>query len=238
MIRRLVILLICLSGTNAFSQNDVSASFPGGEDAYNAYLQANLVYPETAIKNRSTREIRAVVHIDTTGKIRIQRFVFSNSGLGFEEEVSKFVNNMPRWNPAVHNGVVANSQMVLNFKFTYVNPELDYDTKQYKYYTDSEVPPTFVGGIDSVKSFVQTMLVDTFNFNFDTTHVTVQFVAGVDSTIIDAEVLDSDNQIPDDYWIYIIRSLPNSVPGRIRNKQVNVQSTLSLEIVLEASDDN
>lgn len=224
-------LILSLTVQFVYGQNDLSASFPGGDEAYDTYLQNNLIFPEQAIQKKTTREIRAVVIIDTLGKVRVQSFVYPNSRLGFEEEVIKFINAMPLWNPTVHNGEVANSQMVLNFNFTYVNPEIDFETHRYTYYTDSETPPSFVGGLDSIKSFVKTMLVDTFNFEFDTIHVTMQFVVGVDSNIIDAKVIQSDKQIPDDYWIYVIRSLPNSLPGRIRKKRVNVQSTLSLEIV-------
>lgn len=216
-----------------YAQYDVPASFPGGDEAYNAYLQSNLVFPKQAIAAKMTREIRAVVTIDTLGKVEVQSFVYPSSNMGFEESVTSFINNMPNWSPAVHDGEVANSQTVLTFNFTYIDPELDYDTHKYTYYTDSEVPPTFVGGLDSILSFVQTMLVDTFEFSFDTTTVTVQFVVGKDSSIIDAQVITSDNQIPDDYWVYVIRSLPNSIPGRIRNKRVNVQSTLSLVVVSE-----
>ena len=36
----------------------------------------------------------------------------------------------------------------------------------------------------------------------------------------------------------MIRSLPNAIPGKIRNRPVNVQSTLSLEIVVESDTDN
>jgi len=231
-------MVLVLVVTLSYAQNDKSASFPGGDQAYNEYLTSHLVFPERAIESKNSREIRVVVEIDTQGKVRIQSFVFPKSNQGFEEEVERFLDGMPAWHPAVHNGVIANSQMVLNFQFSYVDPELDLDTHQYTYYKESEEPPTFYGGLDSIKSFVRTMLVDTFDFKFDTTAVEIQFVVGVDSSIIDAYVLESDNLIPDDYWIYVIRSLPNAIPGKIRNKAVNVQSTLSLEIVVESETDN
>jgi len=229
---------LCLVSQLVSAQLDKSATFPGGDDAYNAYLQNHLVFPEKAIESRSSREIRVVVEIDTIGKVRIQSFVFPKGNQGFEEEVERFVDGMPTWQPAVHNGVVSNSQMVLNFQFNYVDPELELDKNQYTYYKESEEPIRFVGGLDSVKSFVTTMLVDTFDFNFDTTAVEIQFVVGADSSIIDAYILQSDNLVPDDYWIYTIRSLPNAIPGRIRNRAVNVQSTLSLELVVESEADN
>lgn len=238
MIRFFSLILLVLSFLHGSAQLDSSATFPGGDNAYNDYLQGNLVFPQKAIESRTSREIRVVVEIDTIGKVIIQSFVYPKSNLGFEEEVERFIGNMPPWNPAMHNGVISNSQMVLNFQFDYVNPDLDFDTQQYTFYKKSEVPPTFIGGLDSIKSFLKTMLVDTFEFAFDTTQVKVQFVVGVDSSIIDAIILESDNIIPDDYWIYIVRSLPNAIPGTIRNRPVNVQSTLSLEVVVESDTDN
>ncbi|MFT5512549.1 MAG: hypothetical protein ACI8SE_000947 [Bacteroidia bacterium] len=236
--RYLTLLCVGLSCLLAKAQLDISAAFPGGDNAYNDYLLENLEFPEKAINARKSRKIRVVVEIDTVGKVRIQSFVYPKGVYGFEEEVERFVNAMPTWTPVLHNGIVSNSQMVLNFQFDYVDPDLDYDTQHYTFYKESEVPPNFVGGLDSIKSFLKTMLVDTFEFSFDTTEVTVQFVVGVDSSIIDASILESDNKIPDDYWIYIVRSLPNAIPGRIRNKPVNVQSTLSLEVVVESETDN
>jgi len=155
MIRSISTCLMLLFATISIAQNDKSASFPGGDNAYNAYLQSNLVFPEKAIESKNSREIRVVVEIDTLGKVRIQSFVFPKGDNGFEEEVERFVAGMPAWHPAVHNGVVANSQMVLNFQFTYVDSELDLDTQQYTYYKESEEPPTFYGGLDSIKSFVR-----------------------------------------------------------------------------------
>ncbi|MFT5725854.1 MAG: hypothetical protein ACI9JN_002984, partial [Bacteroidia bacterium] len=146
--------------------------------------------------------------------------------------------SMPPWHPAVHNGVKAISQMVLNFQFNYVDPLLDYDTEQYLYYEESEVSPTFIGGLDSIRTFVTSMFRDTFSLEFDSVVATIQFVVGVDSSVIDAEVLCNDNVIKDDYWIYAIRSLPNCIPGLIRRKPVNVQTSLSLSLYFDVESDN
>lgn len=75
------------------------ASFPGGEDAMNKYLAANIVYPAAAKANgvEGVVVVIAVVNPDgTLGTLKIQRMIDPD----LEQEAIRVVKKMPKWTPA------------------------------------------------------------------------------------------------------------------------------------------
>jgi len=225
---RLVWLFFILSGTCAYGQRDISASFPGGDEAYNQFLQENLVFPETAVDTQVNRTVKVLVDIDSTGKATLDTFITPYSNLGLEEAVERFIKLMPNWNPAVHNGVRAQTQVILSINFHYVNPEDEYDEYSYKYYEESDIPPSFVGGIDSVNRFVCSVLREELLLSIDTASAKIKVIVGKDNAIIDAVIVETDHKVGDGYWTYAVMKLTNAVAGSNRGKRVNVQSFLSV----------
>lgn len=213
------------------AQNDISASFPGGSDAYNRYLSENLQFPQLAIDSQASREIRALIGIDTMGALHIEDFIFDYSALGFEEEVQRFVKSMPNWEPAIHNGVKAYSQIILTFNFTYVDPDLEYDEFAYRYYEESDVPPMFEGGHDSIMRFIRAFLIDTLQLSFDTAYARLTIIVDDQGRIIDGQILESDNKIADGYWLHAFKNMPSWKPGSIGGKTVYVQREVELTVV-------
>jgi protein TonB len=114
-----IVIMVLFSLNSAQAQYDVSTSFPGGQAAYNVFIQENLSYPNSALDARSNRIIKVLVNVDSSGVLTIDTFLLPYSGLGFEEEVTRFISIMPAWDPAIHNGRLASSQVILQYNFTY-----------------------------------------------------------------------------------------------------------------------
>ncbi len=225
------IILVAMSPYNCFAQNDIAAHFPGGDVAYNEFLETNLQYPQVALDSQASREIRCLVQIDTSGRASLESFIFQNSGLGFEEEVIRFIREMPNWVPAMHNGIVAQSQIILTFTFNYVDPDLDYRESTYKYYLDSDVLPEFVGGIDSISTFIKAFLKDSLLLHFDTAIATLSIMVSDNGEVIDGEILATNNAVADGYWVYACKKMPFWIPGRIKGKPVYVRRELSFILI-------
>lgn len=76
---------------------EVMPTFPGGEEALFRYLKRNLKYPKMALNEgrEATVYVAFVVLPDgSIGSISMK----NHNGFGFEEEVTRVVNNMPEWN--------------------------------------------------------------------------------------------------------------------------------------------
>lgn len=97
-----------------------NASFPGGEEALEKYISANLKYPATAAENG----IEGVVQVSFTvkadgsiGTIKIDRMVDPD----LEQEAIRLVKSMPVWIPATGNGTPIDSRQTLKIPFTLNN---------------------------------------------------------------------------------------------------------------------
>jgi hypothetical protein len=225
----LFIFLVIIAALPCKSQVDISASYPGGQEEYNQFIADNLEYPESAVPSQASATIKVLVDIDTFGKLTIDTFFTAYSGLGFEEEVTSLITAMPNWNPAVHNGKLASTQIVLKYKFDY-NDDEEGEEVRIKYYKDCEVFPTYPGGNSAAQNFVKTYLKDSLLMNVSSARIKASFIVMTDGTITNVTILENDNSIADSYWIYCLKKLPKWRPGTINNKKINVYRELTIDI--------
>ncbi len=101
--------------TAALMAADVPA-YPGGDQALQEYISANLQYPETARSNG----IEGVVNVSFTvnadgsiGSIKIVRMVDPD----LEQEAIRLVKSMPKWTPAEKNGQVVPAEATIAVNF-------------------------------------------------------------------------------------------------------------------------
>ena len=70
--------------------------FPGGEKAFTKFLKKNILYPETAIKERQEGQVFVSFTIDKNGKISNIEIV-KGSNPYFDSEVIRLISIMPDW---------------------------------------------------------------------------------------------------------------------------------------------
>jgi TonB family protein len=76
--------------------SELFVSFPGGLNALNDYLKANLIYPDSAVKLGLSGRVIVSFWIDNFGKIskiKIERGDYSL----LNKEVVKLISSMPDW---------------------------------------------------------------------------------------------------------------------------------------------
>ena len=76
------------------------AEFPGGAEAFLAYLEKNLVVP-MRVNGTANRQVVISFEIDAQGSCSE---VLLLSAEGIEEEINKVMTTMPKWKPAFRNG--------------------------------------------------------------------------------------------------------------------------------------
>jgi periplasmic protein TonB len=82
---------------------DQNAEFPGGEKAYENYLQSNIKYPNFAAANGIEGTIWLSLKIDEEGNI-VDVTVLRSIGGGCDEEAARVLRGMPRWKPGRKDG--------------------------------------------------------------------------------------------------------------------------------------
>ena len=93
------------------------ASFPGGKEAEQEYIQNNLQYPQAAKDNGIEGVVCVIFMVNadgSIGNIKIKRMIDPD----LESESIRLVKNMPKWNPATDNGTPVESQAEVDVAFT------------------------------------------------------------------------------------------------------------------------
>lgn len=110
-------LLMAIFGSLTSYSAVVSPSYPGGEEALDAYIAANLQYPPQAKANGIEGVVGVIFTVNpdgSIGAIKIKRMVDPD----LESESIRLVKNMPRWNPATDNGTPVEGQAEVDVSFT------------------------------------------------------------------------------------------------------------------------
>jgi TonB family protein len=95
---------------------EVSASFPGGEQALLQYMVNNTFYPKAAKEGNIQGTVYVSFVVGRDGRISDVK-VKKGIGHGLDEEVLKMVKRMPNWKPAQNNGKNVASSVTLPVKF-------------------------------------------------------------------------------------------------------------------------
>lgn len=86
-----------------FTKVDTPAEFPGGYKGWGEYLQANLKYPNKAMRKNIQGAVRVQFVVDREGNVKEVQ-ALNNPGGGLAEEAVRIIKNGPGWIPAVQNG--------------------------------------------------------------------------------------------------------------------------------------
>lgn len=115
--KKILLTLGCVAAFAAGALALTPASFPGGADAQQQYIQINLKYPQTA-KDNGIEGVVAVIFTvkadGTIGNIKIKRMVDPD----LENEAIRLVKQMPAWEPAIDNGKPVESTAEVDIPFT------------------------------------------------------------------------------------------------------------------------
>ena len=85
-----------------FTETEVEASFPGGQDAWTAYLIKNLKYPQKAVENKIQGDVIVQFIVNKEGNISHVEAISGPDEL--KEEAVRAVRESGKWTPAIQNG--------------------------------------------------------------------------------------------------------------------------------------
>jgi TonB family protein len=90
--------------------------FPGGKDAMEAWIAANLKYPAAAAKNKITGKVVVSFTVSKTGKVKNVVVSRSASPL-LNAEAIRIISSMPDWKPATQAGKQVDVQYKVPVEF-------------------------------------------------------------------------------------------------------------------------
>jgi protein TonB len=101
---------------DVFTVVEQMPEFPGGQDAFNKFLNENLIYPKKAKKNGIEGKVWVSFIVDKDGTIRNVELI-KGIGFGCDEEVVRVVKLMPKWKPGTQSGkpVIVKFRFPINF---------------------------------------------------------------------------------------------------------------------------
>ena len=78
-------------------------AFPGGQEALKQFLARNLNTPED-LQNGEKKVVKIKFQVDKDGSVTTFEIVTSGGNV-FDREVVRVCKKMPRWTPALQNGI-------------------------------------------------------------------------------------------------------------------------------------
>lgn len=104
------------NGEEIYSIVDTQAEFPGGQSALTKWLDANLIYPEAATKERIQGRVTVRFIIEKDGSIRFATIKEGKNPLLYAEAI-RLVKSMPKWYPAYMGVSLVRSYFTLPISF-------------------------------------------------------------------------------------------------------------------------
>jgi TonB family protein len=119
--------LVLLLSTAAFAKSDgvTKPQFPGGDKALVDFLNKTIVYPEEALKQKQEGKTLVAFTINEDGSIANVRVLKSSWHL-LDLEAVRIVKMMPKWTPAIDNGVNKKEMVVLPISFDLSRKDIIY----------------------------------------------------------------------------------------------------------------
>ncbi len=105
------------------------AGFPGGVQEMMRFLGRNIKYPTKAMHANISGNVIISFVVNEYGHIQ-KAEVVKGLGYGLDDEATRVVWSMPKWNPAIQNGEAVASQHTIPIQFQLQSPPADNDKKQ------------------------------------------------------------------------------------------------------------
>jgi TonB family protein len=97
---------------------DAEPSFPGGDSARDEFIKNTISYPSSAKINGEQGQVFVEVVVTEEGEIESKKIALGVSNL-LNEEALRVVGEMPKWNPAMHNGKSVKSRCIIPVSFSF-----------------------------------------------------------------------------------------------------------------------
>jgi TonB family protein len=104
--------------SDIFTVVETMPSYPGGSDEMTKFIGSNVKYPPEAVKKGISGTVFVTYVVERDGSVT-NVSVLRGIGGGCDEEATRVVSMMPKWNPGKQNGETVRVQFTLPIKFAF-----------------------------------------------------------------------------------------------------------------------
>ncbi|MDR2222365.1 MAG: energy transducer TonB [Flavobacteriaceae bacterium] len=209
----------------------VKAEYPGGMHDFNKDFKSRLQVPEAFItddKNLFRVIVMFIVERDgTLTDIKAVR----NPGHGAGEETVRILKEMPKWNPAIHNGNTVRSQFTLP-----ISVYKEDDASVFIDKKDVSTTPQFIAkayrpeGIAAFKKQFEEEYTKRITLSKSFQTFLIDFVVELDGTLSDISAIDATTLVENQEVADLIKELGKWKPCRVNNKPIRSIYHLSIGV--------
>jgi TonB family protein len=240
----------------------IPPKFPGGPNAYQEYIDKNLIYPKEALAAKAEGEIIVHVLVFPNGELAVVEVSQDHIGHGCAEEAKRLINNMPKWIPGSMNGktIIANHNLHIYFSLAKKSnykypppqivegedmpapqqiveapqpPKIVYDTNYVSEYFDE--PPMFPGGRQAYETYLQEHIKYPQQALDAQAHGTIYVSLVISKTgqITDVKIFkDKVGYGCGDEALRVARGMPPWRYGKVNGSPVNCRYVIPVKFVL------
>lgn len=200
-----------VNADSIYSEVEVMPTYPGGNDAVNKFLSANLKYPEIAAKSNIQGEVKVEFIVDKQGNITNPK-ITKSLGSGCDEEVLRVIGLMQKWSPGKKNGTTVFVKVPLTINFTLNNQTVAVPT--------IEEMPNFVGGDAAMFLHIDKQIKYPAAALKNKTHGRIYIITTIDEKgkVVKTLAFNKLGNGLEEEAERVIKQLPNFTPG-IKQKQ-------------------
>ena len=206
-------------------------SFPGGQRALDAFLEKNLKYSKSAIKNKRSERVNIEFVVNTDGSLSYIG-IKKSANPQLDTEAMRVVNMMPKWKPGTIQG-----QPVAVY---YVQPII---FKGKDHYNDNAGEksryPSFHGGQGHLDDFIEKNMKYPLAAKDDSIEgrVFVDFIVNTNGKISDARILTSTDTIFNEEALRIVNSMPKWDCAKRKGQPVAMRYAIPINFTLNDKKD-
>jgi protein TonB len=99
------------------TSNSKESEYPGGINAWNAYLGHHLSYPDRAVSKEIQGQVKIYFAVDADGNVK-DSYILKSIEYSLDQESLKVINESGKWEPGIKDGVKVKTYKVIpvNFK--------------------------------------------------------------------------------------------------------------------------
>jgi len=233
---------------------DYSPEFMGGNEAYQKFLQQELVYPTIINRNKRIASVRVMAEfiVNNDGSLSDFEYDLDFEVLGkhtqddIEEMESEYANyyktatknfllKMPAWKPAQTGVEKVSTHCALPIVFRY-NDAIEKPKKE-GVFALVEKEPQYIGGTDAMHKFIKKNLIlpksDTTKTEEKVLSIVVSFIIEKDGTVSDIKI-DRGNKETEQYENSIIqcfKKMPKWSPAYQDGKPIRAMQRETIRII-------
>lgn len=195
-------------------QTDVRPSFPGGREAFTAYVDDYFTNGGDTAGRVTPLAVKVRFIVEKDGSVSGARIVNPVTD-SIDNAVLRMLAAMPRWTP----GRKAGHAVRTGYGTTIYVP----CSREHRL-----VQPQFVGGQDVLMKYVKAKLknYEASRYKGNRVKVVARFVVQADGSVSDVEIVKHGRALMDEAVLGVLRGMPKWQPGTVDGKPVKVRYTL------------